>query len=443
MGALTKKLRKAIAPVERVLLGQDYFTLQDYLTFADRWKLMQGYWRQKWLLLQNLDKPEISFILYSKACERLLIPLLVRLLQHPKVQSGEIQVNCIVLENIHQLRLAPQSRQQLSALHCQVQTTYLSLIRACHRSQHKLAMVCLDHQARYEFHKCGVDTVKHLKSAGVKTICIQHGGTRSDSVAELSSSVSDLILVWGRRVEREMQLLHNLPPERVKVVGNPLHDRLKSLNQEQALKTFQKLYPEQQQQLETKKVVLLATCLHSEYKGREQEQRLYETYMRHIYQSLDFSKVLLLIKMHPLDQTSPNIYQTTCQSPHALQSTVIIGADVTELDIYQLIMMSDLVLTRASTVGEEALMLGKKVIAFDLFADGPSIGYKHLADYGSHRTVYAEPSECLEEAMAQALSFPLLDEQDQANIIADLTYALDGQSTQRAVEVLLAQTLNT
>jgi CDP-glycerol glycerophosphotransferase (TagB/SpsB family) len=188
---------------------------------------------------------------------------------------------------------------------------------------------------------------------------------------------------------------------------------------------------------------LLATCLHSEYKGREQEQRLYETYMRHIYQSLDFSKVLLLIKMHPLDQTSPNIYQTTCQSPHALQSKVIIGADVTELDIYQLIMMSDLVLTRASTVGEEALMLGKKVIAFDLFADGPSIGYKHLADYGSHRTVYAEPSECLEEAMAQALSFPLLDEQDQANIIADLTYALDGQSTQRAVEVLLAQTLNT
>jgi CDP-glycerol glycerophosphotransferase (TagB/SpsB family) len=283
-----------------------------------------------------------------------------------------------------------------------------------------------------------VDTVDKLRSCSVKTATIQHGGTRADSVHELSSAASDSILVWGKRVERDL-LRYGVAPDRIKVVGNPLHDRFKHLHREQALQTFKQLYPNMQHQLETKKVVLLATCLHSEYRGRDQEQQLYQTYLQHIYQSLDFDKVLLLIKMHPLDKKEPNPYQTAISDPKVLESTIIIGADVAELDIYQLLILSDVLLTRASTVGEESLILGKKVIAFDLFPDGPSAGYQHLSEYGSHTTVYAEPPERLREAIEQALLLPPVDTQNQANIVADLTCALDGQSTQRALGVLLEQ----
>jgi CDP-glycerol glycerophosphotransferase (TagB/SpsB family) len=433
-----KRLREAIAPLEKTLLSEYYFSLQDYLTFPEKLKMLWAYVHLQTRSVTDSEHAEISFMLYSKACERLLLPLFYALMNRPEVKSGALKVNLIVLGGIHQLKLTSANLERIEALNFQIETDYRSLIKACQSPQNKLVMVCLDHRKAYQYHKCGVDTVDKLKACSVKTATIQHGGTRSDSVQELSSAASDVIMVWGQRVERDLHQ-YGVTPDRVKAVGNPLHDRLKLLDREQAEKIFTQLYPEIQNQLETKKVVLLATCLHSEYQGREQEEQLYETYMRHIYQSIDFNKVLLFIKMHPLDKKEPNLYQTALPNAIAIDSTVIIGADVTELDIYQLVMISDVVLTRASTVGEESLMLGKKVIAFDLFSDGPSKGYAHLAEYGSHTTVYAEPAESLKNALDQALSSPQPDAQNQANIVADLTCALDGKSTERAIEVLLSQ----
>jgi hypothetical protein len=440
---LTKTLRRALTPVEQALLGKDYFSLQDYLSFSDRFKVVQRSWWQKWLPSPESNKPEISFVLYSKACERLLVPLLARLLKQQNVQSGEIRVNCIVLENIHQLRLTTQTRQQLTALNCEIQTTYLSLIRACHAPKNKLVVVCLDHQSQYEFHKCGVDTVNHLKATGVKTVCIQHGGTRSDSVAELSSSASDLILVWGRRVEREMHLLHHLPPERVRAVGNPLHDRLMTLDIDKTRALLTAQYPHLQDSFTGKKILLLAACLHTEYRGYGDEGQLYRTYIRHLYNSLDFSKVLLLVKMHPLDSKAPNLYQEAAAELPNSSGICIIEPEQVELDVYGLLSISDLLLTRCSTVAEEALMLGKPVIAFDLFEQGPSIGYKHLEEYGSYRTVYASPTDALKREVEEVLFTPTSLGRSQADIIADLTLALDGNSTDRGVNVLLEQVMQT
>jgi hypothetical protein len=433
----TKKLRKAIVPLEQTLLGQDYFCLQDYLEFSDRLSLLWGYWQQR----RNLrpEQPEISFVLYSKACERMLIPLLVRLLKHPQVQSGEIRVNCIVLAHIHQLRLTAHTRQQLAALNCPIQTTYLSLIRACHFPSHKLAVVCLDHRSQYEFHKAGVEAVDHLKASGVKTICMQHGGTRADSVAELASSASDLILVWGKRIEREMLQRHHLPIDRMQVVGNPLHDRLVTLDDRKTRECLTAYYPHLQEQLTHKKILLLAACLHTEYRGFGDEPQLYRTYIRQIYESVDFSRVLLLVKMHPLDSQSPNLYREAAEELSDSSAICIIEPEKIELDVYGLLSIADGMLTRCSTVAEEALMLGKAVIAFDLFEQGPSVGYKHLEEYGCYKTVYAEPPNALRTALESVLFAPPLAGDSQANIVADLTLALDGSSTERSVEVLLQQ----
>jgi CDP-glycerol glycerophosphotransferase (TagB/SpsB family) len=120
----------------------------------------------------------------------------------------------------------------------------------------------------------------------------------------------------------------------------------------------------------------------------------------------------------------------------------IIEPEVTELDIYKLLLISDLLLTRCSTVAEEALLANKKVVAFDLFPEGPSKGYKHLEEYGRYTTAYAKPKEQLATVISQALFSPpdsTSEHPFHETIVRDITYALDGQSTARAVDTILQE----
>jgi CDP-glycerol glycerophosphotransferase (TagB/SpsB family) len=256
--------------------------------------------------------------------------------------------------------------------------------------------------------------------------------------------------VWGKRVYRQLVEDYGVNASRLRLVGNPLHDSsaqmlLDSMNSSKPQSVLQTLcdrYPHLQKQIETKKIVLLASCLHSEYYGYENEQELYQQYIRHIYRSLDFSQMVLLVKMHPLDKKNPNLYQIAAEELADTSSIAIIEPEVTELDIYKLLLISDLLLTRCSTVAEEALLANKKVVAFDLFPWGPSQGYKHLEEYGSYTTAYAEPQKQLSTAISQALLSPpesTEKQQDHETIVADITYALDGGSTARAVDAILQE----
>lgn len=427
--------RQDIVPLEKAILGQYYFPLQDYLGFDE--KLAMLFQSLPLRLSRSSPQPEISFFLYSKACERLLIPLLLHLAESGILEKNDIKLNLVVLPGIHQLQLVPQTLEKLSSLGITPQANYLSLIRACLSPQNKGVVFCLDHRELYEFHRCGVDTADQLRKFGVKTLSIQHGGTRKDSVKGLASTVSDLIMVWGKRVERELVQDYGVDPQRIRVVGNPLHDVLNTLDPEAALTTLQKCYPQVQPQLPHKKIVVLAACLHTEYQGYGDEAQLYRQYIQHIYESLDFSKVLLLIKMHPNDQRNPNLYQQAAQEFADLDSVVVIEPEVTELSVYALLSIADLLLTRSSTVAEEALMMGKQVVAFDLFEDGPSKGYKHLEEYGVYQTVYADPKPALKTEIERMLLDRDSDHSTTIDLAAEFTYALDGQSTQRAVDEIV------
>ena len=430
-------LRKSLRPFEEALLLRYYFSLQDYLSYVDKFKLIFKALQFQFSLKSLAPENEITFLLYSKACERMLVPLLVNLWQRLEIRQKQIKINLIVLSGVHQLQLNSSTIRTLNALDCSIETDYFSLIRACYKPQNKLVILCLDHRLASKFHKCGVDTVDKLKKFSVKTISIQHGGTREDSVKELASSASDTIMVWGNRVWRELTQKYGVDSQRVRLVGNPLHDRLTLINLEETRKKLVEIYPQIKEHLSEKKIVLLATCLHTEYRDYENETQLYQQYIRHVYQSLDFSQVLLLIKMHPLDKKEPNLYRKAAQE-YSGDSIIIIEPELTELDFYHLLFVSDVLLTRCSTVAEEALMTGKKVVAFDLFPSGPSKGYKHLEEYSSYTTAYAFPPEALKESITTAL-FSSSNSNTNQDIEAEITYRLDGNSTNRAVEEILKQ----
>jgi len=438
---LKKTIRKATDPLEATILANDYFPLQKSLSYPDKLRLM---WKDLQLRMQPQSAevhPEVTFLLYSKACERLLIPLIMNLLQRSEVEDKGIQVNVIVLFGIHCLQLSPTNLEQLRKLGCQIQTDYFSLIRACHQPEQKLVIFCLDHRRAYAYHFWGVEAVDTLKRFGVKTLSIQHGGTRADSVADLASAASDTVLVWGNRIYREITERYGGDPKRFRPVGNPLHDRLTHIKVDQALKHLIEYDPSLSSQLPQKRLILLATTLQLEYASWANEQSLYRKYIRYLYDTIDFSKYILLIKMHPLDSLSPNLYREEIPNTQVASSVVIIESSVTELDVYSLLTVSELLITRASTVAEEALIMGRPVITFDLMREGPSKNYKHLEDYGSYITVYPDSELNLREVIDTFMAdFPTeKSHTNQSEIIHDLTYCLDGQSAQRGTDEILKQ----
>jgi len=436
---LKDTIRKATDPLEATVLGNDYFLLQQSLNYPDKFNVI---WQDIQLRLRsrsNTFQPEITFLLYSKACERLLVPIILDLLKRPEVKEKGIQVNLIVLFGIHRLKLSPSNLEKLQALGCPVQTDYFSLIRACHQPEQKLVVLCLDHRRPYVYHFWGVETVDTLKRFGVRTLSIQHGGTRADSVEDLASAASDIVLVWGKRVYREIVEKYGGDPQRFRIVGNPLHDRLAQINPDEALKKLTDRYPTLQSQLPQKRIILLATTLQAEYAAWSDEQALYRQYMQQIYSNLDFSKYILLVKMHPLDSLSPNIYRDEIPNAQIESSVVVIEPSVTELDVYSLLSISELLITRASTVAEEALIMGRRVVAFDLMPEGPSKNYKHLEEYGDFTTVYQDAKPDLETVIDQVMSQSVQEgsSDHQSTIVKELTHCLDGKSTDRATNEIL------
>jgi hypothetical protein len=368
----------------------------------------------------------------------MLAPVAIDLLQRHELHRSNVSIRVVVFEQIYQLKLRPSHVEQLVSLGCQIESDLFGLIQACHQPNHKLVVLCLDQRKMYRYHNFGVDTADKLRHFSVKTISIQHGGTLENCMEELASSASDVIMVWGERTFRELTSRHAVAPERVRVVGNPLHDRLRNLNREAALKTLFERYPKIEEQFVNKRIALLATRLHSDYRPFPNEQQLYQAYMKHLYGSLDASRMFLIIKMHPLDTISPNLYLQAIPNDEVSASLLIVEPDDPDLDIYSLLLVSDFLITRASTVGEEALLFGKKVIAFDMLSNGPSKHNKHLAEYGDYTVVYPTP----EGDLRLALSFAATDSSAQSvrfnsSTEKDLTYRLDGCSTKRASDEIL------
>ena len=436
-----KLVRRLLEPLEVVALARYYFSLQKSLNMVDKLRVYRQYLRLRGAPPSPAPNLEISFLLYSKACERMTIPLILDLLQHPAVKAKGISIHVIVLSGIQNLRLTTANVQKLAALGGQIERDYFSLIHACHQPEGKAVVLCLDHCQNYQYHHWGIDAVHKLREFGVKTFCMQHGGTRQDSVSSLASSASDLLLIWGKRVYRELIDQYQVPQKRLRLVGNPLHDPLLTLDRDHILQTLADHYPVAQEALkQNKRLILLATCLHTEYRGLGDEHSLYQSYIRHIYQSLDFSQVFLVVKMHPLDTLDPNLYLEAVHALHLESSICVIEPNVTALDCYSLLSIAEVLMTRASTVAEEALLMGKKVVAFDLMADGPAQSYRHLQDYGNYTTTYLQPKDALRQAISKSLQTPVDSTVNSTDdITAEFTYCLDGHSTRRATDTILAE----
>jgi hypothetical protein len=364
----------------------------------------------------------ITGLVYSSACERVLVPLLIELAGDPG--------NAVTVVLPYPSQVSATLRQRLRDAGCAVDRRDGSLLQACRDGPRATVLLCLDHRQFYRYHRLGVEVAESLARYGVQTFCMQHGGTQDDSVAGLASSASSTLLVWGEATARRLQSAHGVPPARIRLVGNPLHDRLAGLQRDAARRDLAARHPAFWQRAEGKPLVLLATTIQREYAGYPDEQARYRRYLQHLYASLDFSRVSLVVKAHPNDlRVNDNLYEQLLPAGLPPGAALVLPS-ATPPDVYVLLAACDLLVTRASTVAEEALLLGRKVVAFDLDADGPARHYAHLGQWGPYHHVTATPEGALRDTIASVLAAPEVPA--SAARVRDVTFALDGGSLRRA-----------
>jgi hypothetical protein len=289
-----------------------------------------------------------------------------------------------------------------------------------------LYIVCLDFLKYPRYHKSGIEVIQELNAIGLKTVCIQHGGIQKDNVAGQISSISKYQIVYGNYL-KEALISNGKKEAHVFVTGNPLHDALVTLNTAHVKAQFESIT-----NIENKKVILLATCMHTEYRGRDEDEiLLYRKYLKKIYESIDSETCFLIIKMHPSDTIKPNLYQEELAHFSQLKAASVVIENNDDMpSFYQCALVSDLILSRSSTVIEEALLLGKNVISFDLFHDGPSIYYKHLETFKTYERVVGDTSDLEEKITSFLFEKPVKD--PESIVDGDLiSYKFDGKAIER------------
>ncbi|KJD33392.1 hypothetical protein PK35_05910 [Tamlana nanhaiensis] len=392
--------------VKSILLSR-YFTLSKYFSLGV--SNVVGFYKNK------ANKDTINFIVTSKTEIRVFSPILNYILT-----SGlDIIINVfftnqnLKLDDQLFFKLEKDDRFKLNN----------NPIKLTDNRKNSINVICLDHEKYSKKHFIGIELVKYFNKLKIKTVCIQHGGNQNDYIEGQLSSVSKFQIVFGKRIFNFIkEKLKNT--KKVYITGNPLHDNL-FFNKSQVNKTNKK------------RLIALISCMHTEYDDYENSQKLYLEYVKKIYESVNFNDAKLIVKMHPYDSTDNNIYELVRNNLNLTKNEVeIIGFTGNLQQTYDLILKSDLIISRASTIIEESLMLNRQVIAFDLFEKGVSRHYDFLSKYSEYSKIINSSSE-LKKEIVRKLALTNNNKYINEKIVSDLTYRFDGKSSSRLVEALI------
>ena len=355
----------------------------------------------------------INFIITSQAEIRIFAPILNYLIDN----TFKVNINLFYAKRdlIFDLDLERKIKNT-DAVNIQSSPFYLA------SSSNSVNLICLDHQYHKISHKAGIAIINFINTKKFKTVCLQHGGNQDDYIKGQLTSKSIYQIVFGQLIYNRF-LEYGYNKTDVFLTGNPLHDKWLKRKQSLDLK-------------DSRKVISLITCMHTEYDNKTNPEACYIEYLQNIYNSINFEECILVIKMHPYDSLNNNLYKRVmldlCMSKNDIK---IITPNSTDVTVYDLISGSDLVISRASTIIEEALMMKKNVLAYDLFEDGNSMYYDFLLRYRSY-TKIVKSTMLLKSAISKYLEKPFYNEGDIEDLIKNVTYKLDGKSTSRIVDVI-------
>jgi len=205
--------------------------------------------------------------------------------------------------------------------------------------------------------------LKAAKEKGIPTVSLQHGLITDNLLPyfhklehiknknkSLIFPLPDRMCVWSEESRKNLLEKGNFPPSIPIVTGDPKVDFLSKV-----IKSFD--VDEIRKKLkikEGKRIILFAT----ENLPKKEEQEIIAKSVISTFKSL--KDVHLIIKPHP-NELDISLYQNLISKFELLEYSII-----TDINLYELLFVSDLVILSYSTVGVEAMRMGKPVISLNL-----------------------------------------------------------------------------
>ena len=233
--------------------------------------------------------------------------------------------------------------------------------------------------------------------------------------------IPDKTAVYGELFKRTLVDRGGYPPDSVVVTGQPSYDFLYNTRDNDAKERICRqldIDPEKQ-------IVVLATQTHhgfSDYQNRLLLETVFDA-------MLEFPENNLVVKLHPAED--PALHRRVASEKRLLDEVVI----VKDVNLFDLLQASEVLITAHSTVALEAMLFGKPVVTVNVTGTPDVMPY---AESGAAVSV----SDAAE--LVRAIRAVLTDEnvrrrlaESRNGFLADCLHPVDGKAARRVVDLAL------
>lgn len=264
--------------------------------------------------------------------------------------------------------------------------------------------------------RCILDSAK---TSSIKTIGIQHGNIGDSQPAYLytetdreNSIMVDRTIVWGEYFQDFLINKANYPPESVKIAGQMRSDLIPAMIQKS--ETFRSNISN------SPFIVTFASQPISDVNYRYQiAYSVFHCLKR-------YPQIKLILKLHPAEQHAISYYTKIAEDAGYVNPDIRY-----DIDLYELLTVSDLVITGYSTVGTEAVYFGKPLIIYDPFKED-------LLNYVKEGVAFlATDQHSLNQLVDDLMNSNLKhDKMKYDAFIRKYAFSIDGKATSRTLKFI-------
>lgn len=275
----------------------------------------------------------------------------------------------------------------------------------------------------FPHHKALVQVAKGLK---IRSVLVQHGIIAGELAHD--KLLVDTAVLWGPFSEKWYRNLGNDGVD-FEIIGNPHFDHyalLKPFEIDRRRRELQDRY----NITPADRVVVFATQWEALLSAGNFFGDIKRVLFTLVDEALSKPYITLLLRLHPGEnESSITTYQRYIDKL-GLGYRVVIDR---QLELIDSLIVSDVVVTAASTVGLEAMLLNKPVIVVNLTGRPSSVPY---VEYGAATGAYSrtELGQALDEVLERSDQDNL--DNDWSRFVSDFAGTIDGCATKRLVELL-------
>lgn len=254
---------------------------------------------------------------------------------------------------------------------------------------------------------------------GMKTIGIQHGNIGDAQPAYLYTELdkvnhvmADKTIVWGQYWSDFLIRKANYKADSIHIAGQMRSDIIPAMLQRSA--AFREKLTDSD---------FLVTFATQPIPDAEMRYRVAYDVFSYFSKNSD---ARLIVKLHPAEWHSVSYYQDIAAEAGCNHAKILY-----EVDLYELLAASDLVITCYSTVGSEAVYFGKPLIIYDPYKED-LLGYVNEGI-----ALQAVDRATLSELIQKIKTGELIPNRQQYDsFISKYAHAIDGQATRRTLKII-------